>query len=100
LCEVREATSATYGKAVRAVVAQGAKRIAPQRPSGLAQAGLPLPLARAQNFQITTNFQASHCPACAKPPVIGRSIRYFPHFLAVISSLSIFFLQFRMLLAG
>jgi hypothetical protein len=30
LCEVREATSATHGKAVRAVVAQGAKRIAPQ----------------------------------------------------------------------
>jgi hypothetical protein len=35
----------------------------------LAQAGLPLPLARAQNFQIFTNFRASHAPACAKPPV-------------------------------
>jgi hypothetical protein len=36
----------------------------------LAQAGLPLPLGREQNFQIRTNFQASHCPACAKPLVL------------------------------
>ncbi|MCL1849921.1 MAG: hypothetical protein FWF70_00700 [Bacteroidetes bacterium] len=43
------------------------------RPSGLAQAGLPLPLGRAQNFQICTNFQASYCPACAKPPVSGNA---------------------------
>jgi hypothetical protein len=42
-----------------------------QRPGGLAQAGLPLPLGRAQNLQIRTNFQASHCPACAKP-LVGR----------------------------
>ena len=41
-----------------------------QRPSGLAQAGLSLPFGRAQNSQICTNFRASHCPACAKPPVI------------------------------
>ena len=44
-----------------------------QRPSGLAQAGLPLPFGRAINFQICTNFRASHCPACAKPPVSGSA---------------------------
>jgi len=33
----------------------------------LAQAGLPLPLGRAQNLQIRTNFRASYCPACTKP---------------------------------
>jgi hypothetical protein len=40
-----------------------------QRFGGLTQAGLPLPFGRAINFQICTNFRASHCPACAKPPV-------------------------------
>jgi hypothetical protein len=35
-----------------------------QRGGGLAQAGDSLSLGRAQNFQIRTNFQASHCPAC------------------------------------
>jgi hypothetical protein len=40
-----------------------------QRPGGLAQAGVSLPLGRAQNFQIRTNFRASHAPACAKPRV-------------------------------
>ena len=35
-----------------------------QRPSGLGQAGLPLPLGRVQNLQIRTNFRASHAPAC------------------------------------
>ncbi|MDR2971931.1 MAG: hypothetical protein LBU83_08395 [Bacteroidales bacterium] len=40
-----------------------------QRGGGLAQAGLTLTLGRAQNLQICTNFQASYCPACAKPLV-------------------------------
>ena len=40
-----------------------------QRGGGLAQAGLPLPLGRAQNLQSRTNFRASYCPACAKPLV-------------------------------
>ena len=39
----------------------------PLTSKGLAQAGLPLPRGRAQNLQICTNFQASHCPACVKP---------------------------------
>jgi len=33
-------------------------------------AGVSQRLGQAQNLQICTNFQASHCPALAKPPVI------------------------------
>ena len=51
-----------------------------QRSGGLGQAGLPLPLARAQNLQIGTNFQASYCPACAKPLVSSSG---FPHRFSV-----------------
>jgi hypothetical protein len=51
----------------------------------LAQAGLPLPLGRAQNLQVRTNFQASHCPACAKPLVIGW------HFSSLFSSIYFLF---------
>jgi len=46
------------------------------RGGGLAQEGLPLPLGRAQNLQIRTNFRASYCPACAKPLVSCNRTRH------------------------
>ena len=63
----------------------------PLTSKGLAQAGLPLPLARAQNLQIRTIFQASHCPACAKPK-LGAGIVCVFRVIFLLTSVLILFL--------